>query len=175
MKILILNGSPRPNGSTAAMSEAFAEGAREAGHEAVILPVGRMKIAGCLGCEYCHTKGEGRCIQKDDEEQVYRALEDAEMLVLASPVYYYTLSAQLQAALHRTYAVGIPKKVRRAALLLSSGSPDVYGPAIEQYRLSVVEYFQVEDMGVRTVNETSSRVEDNLDSLREFGRSVPLD
>lgn len=130
MKILILNGSPRINGNTAAMVNAFAAGAEDAGHKIKVIPVGRKKIAGCLGCEYCHKKGKGKCIQKDDEEEVYKALNEAEMLVLASPIYYYTLSAQLQAALHRTYAIGIPPKLRQTALLLSSGAPDVYGPAI---------------------------------------------
>lgn len=172
MNILILNGSPRANGSTAAMVQAFAEGAREAGHKVTVIPVGRKKIAGCLGCEYCHTKGNGRCIQEDDEQEVYAALENAEMLVLASPIYYYTLSAQLQAALHRTYAVKIPKSVRQTALLLSSGSPGVYEPSIKQYQLSVVDYYEVKDMGVMTVNEKDNRVEDNLEVIREFGRSM---
>lgn len=55
MKILVLNGSPRANGNTAAMIDAFAEGAREKGHEVSIIPVGQKKIGGCIGCEYCHT------------------------------------------------------------------------------------------------------------------------
>lgn len=172
MNILILNGSPRPNGSTAAMVQAFAEGACEAGHEVTVIPVGRQKIAGCLGCEYCHTKGDGQCVQKDEEEAVYKAIEHAEMLVLASPIYYYTLSAQLQAALHRTYAIKIPKNVCQTALLLSSGSPGVYEPAIMQYRLSVVEYYKVKDCGVMMVNEEDNPVEKNLDALRAFGRSI---
>ena len=94
------------------------------------------------------------------------------MLVLASPIYYYTMSAQLQAALHRTYAIKIPKKVRQTALLLSSGSPDVYEPAVKQYQLSVVGYYLVKDRGVMTVNEEDNPVEKNLDALREFGRSM---
>ena len=172
MKILILNGSPRPNGSTSAIVEAFAEGAEEAGHSVEIIKVGRKKIAGCLGCEYCHTKGNGQCIQKDDEKEVYKALEHAEMLVLASPIYYYSFSAQLQAALHRTYALKVPKKVRKTALLLSSGSPDVYGPAVRQYQLSVVEYYKIEDLGEMTVNEENYKAEDHLVEFKMFGRSV---
>ena len=53
MKIAVLNGSPRKE-NTAAMAEAFRQGAESAGHEVKVLHVGRMKIAGCLGCEYCH-------------------------------------------------------------------------------------------------------------------------
>lgn len=172
MKILILNGSPRANGSTSKMVQAFADGAKEAGHEATIIDVGRKKIAGCIGCEYCHTKGNGCCVQKDDEEEVYEALKDAQMLVLASPIYYFTLSAQLQSAIHRTYAIGIPEKVTQTALLLSSGSPDVYEPAISQYQSAIVEYYNVKDMGVMTVNETNNKVEDNLEKITTFGRSI---
>lgn len=174
MKILILNGSPRKNGNTAAMTDAFAEGARESGHEVAIIPVGQKRIAGCLGCEYCHTRGNGMCIQKDDEEEVYEALIDAEMLVLASPIYYFTFSAQLQAALHRTYAVGIPGKVRQTALLLSSGSPDVYEPAIQQYLSSVVQFYGVKDAGVYTTNEMTKKIAEHLDDIRAFGRGIPL-
>ncbi len=56
MNILVLNGSPRKEGNTAAMVEAFAAGAWEAGHQVDIVPVCQKKIAGCLACEYCHTK-----------------------------------------------------------------------------------------------------------------------
>ena len=64
MKIAVLNGSPRKE-NTYAMAEAFKEGAEAAGHEVEILNVAKMKIAGCLACEYCHTKGEGRCVQRE--------------------------------------------------------------------------------------------------------------
>lgn len=88
IKILILNGSPRPKGSTAAMVAAYAGGARVAGHEVTVIDVCKKKIGGCLACEYCHTKGDGKCIQQDDMQEVYPLMEEAEMLVLASPVYY---------------------------------------------------------------------------------------
>ena len=85
MKILVLNGSPRPNGATSAMAEAFAQGARQAGHEVDVVAVCQKKIAGCLACEYCHTKGEGRCIQQDDMQEIYPLLEQAEMMVQFMP------------------------------------------------------------------------------------------
>ena len=56
MKILVFNGSPRPHGNTAAMVEAFAEGARENGHQVDVVNVCQKKIAGCMACEYCHQK-----------------------------------------------------------------------------------------------------------------------
>ena len=84
MRIAILNGSPRKE-NTAAMIEAFREGAEEAGHEVEVLHVGKMKINGCLACEYCHTKGEGKCIQKDDLEKIMPAYLESDMVVFASP------------------------------------------------------------------------------------------
>ena len=76
MNILVLNGSPRPNGNTKAMVEAFAEGARENGNTVNIVDVCKLHIAGCLACEYCHTQEKGVCVQKDDMQQVYPLLEE---------------------------------------------------------------------------------------------------
>ena len=80
MKILILNGSPRPNGNTSAMVEAFAEGAKENGHQIDIINVCQKKIAGCLGCDYCRRKDSGherQCVQRDDMQEVYPLLDEA--------------------------------------------------------------------------------------------------
>ena len=90
-----MNGSPKV-GNTAAMVNAFAEGAKEAGHEVEILHVGKMKINGCLACEYCHTKGEGKCVQKDDMEKVMPAYKEADMVVFASPIDFAEIKLYLQ-------------------------------------------------------------------------------
>ena len=113
MKILVLSGSPRPSGNTAAMVAAFSDGAREAGHDVTVVEVCKKKIAGCLACEYCHTKGEGRCIQQDDMQEIYPVLEEAEMIVLASPVYYHSFTGQLQCAINRIYALDKPKNLKK--------------------------------------------------------------
>lgn len=92
MKILILNGSPRANGNTAKMIRAFKKGAESAGHEVTVVDVCRKNIKGCLACEYCHGKGRGQCIQKDDMQEIYELLKDTNTLVLASPIYYHNIS-----------------------------------------------------------------------------------
>ncbi len=92
MKILLLNGSPRPKGNTKQMVTAFAEGATFAGNEVTIIDVYRKNIKGCMACEYCHTKGRGNCIQKDDMEEIYLSLKEADMLVIASPIYSHGIS-----------------------------------------------------------------------------------
>ena len=102
MKILILNGSPRPNGNTAAMVRAYAEGASEAGaYRSYRERVPEEDSGSALACEYCHTKGGGKCIQQDDMQEVHPLLEEAEMIVLASPIYYHSFSGQLQCAINR--------------------------------------------------------------------------
>ena len=108
MQILVLNGSPRPNGNTKQMIEAFRRGAEGADHQVDVVDVCKKNIKGCLACEYCHTKGRGECIQKDDMQEVYALLKEADMLVLASPIYYHGISGQLKCAIDRFYSAAYP-------------------------------------------------------------------
>ena len=172
MKILVLNGSPRPNGNTAAMVSAFIEGAAEAGHEVTLVPVCQKKIAGCLACEYCHTKGNGVCIQKDDMQEIYPVLDQAEMIVLASPVYYHNFTGQLQCAINRIYALDKPKKLKKAALILSSGDDGVYGGAMYEYENSFLDYLELKNMGVFTAHGRQNKSEEKLRELYAFGRGL---
>ena len=172
MKILVLNGSPRPNGNTAALVEAFVEGARENGHEVTVVSICQKNIAGCLACEYCHTKGEGKCIQQDDMREVYPVLSEAEMIVLASPVYYHSFSGQLQCAINRIYDLDKPAKLKKAALILSSGSGNVYDGAIYEYRNSFLDYLKLEDMGIFTAYDKQNKSEEKLAELKAFGKTL---
>ena len=170
MKIAILNGSPRKQ-NTEAMVNAFAEGAKEAGHEVEILHVGRMNIAGCKGCAYCHTKGGGKCIQKDDMEKVLPAYVDSDMIVFASPVYYFGFTAQLQAAIQRVYCIGKPQKAAKAALLLSSGSPDTGKGAVETYK-NMIAYMGIADAGIFALAGKENKSEDKLALIRDFAKGL---
>ena len=170
MKILVLNGSPRLNGNTAALCEAFCEGARQAGHETETLNVGKMKIGACLACEYCHGKGAGKCVQNDDMNKIYEALETADMVVIASAVHYWSFTGQMQSAITRFYA---PHKLKQKkyALILSSGSPDVYDAPISQFE-SIVNYFGGKAEGEFTFNGFDQKNEKNFERLGNFGRSL---
>ena len=170
MKIAVFNGSPRKE-NTSALVEAFREGAEEAGHEVEIFQVGRMKIAGCLGCEYCHTKGEGSCVQKDDLEKILPAYKDADMIVFASPIYYFTMTAQMEAAIQRVYCIGKPLKAKKAALLLSSGSPGVYDSAIAQFK-GYMAYTGIEAAGIITANGDENKSEAKLNEVKAFAKAL---
>ena len=170
MKITILNGSPRKQ-NTAAMVEAFAEGAKAAGHEVETIQVGKLKINGCLACEYCHGKGEGTCVQKDDMEKVMPAYKDCDMIVFASPIYYFDMTAQLSAAIQRVYAIGKPPKATKAALLLSSASPNPFEGAIATYK-NMLAFMGIEDKGVFTAAGDENRSEAKLAEIREFAKAL---
>ena len=130
-----------------------------------------MKIAGCLACEYCHTKGEGACIQKDDLEKILPAYKEADMIVFASPIYYFTMSAQIEAAIQRVYCIGKPLKAKKAALLLTSGSPGVYDAAIAQFK-GYTAYTGIADAGVITSNGEENGSEAKLYEIREFAKAL---
>ena len=171
MKVLVLNGSPHPNGATTDMVSAFEKGAKETGHEVITFAVARMNVKGCLGCEYCHTKGEGQCVQKDDWEKVLPAYKDCDMIVFASPIYYFTLTAQMEAAIQRVYCIGQPAKATKAAMLLSSGSPGVYDGAMGQYK-GYLAFTGIEDAGVITAVGDENKSEAKLAEVREFAKNL---
>lgn len=169
MKIAVFNGSPRKE-NTAAMVEAFCEGAKAAGHEVEVFHVGKMKINGCLGCEYCHTKGEGKCVQKDDMEKLMPAYLESDMVVFASPIYYFAPTAQLEAAIQRVYCIGKPAKADKAALLLSSAS-GAYDAAIAQFK-AFTGYTGIKDVGVFTATGEENKSEAKLAEIKAFAAAL---
>ncbi|MBQ9792287.1 MAG: flavodoxin family protein [Clostridia bacterium] len=171
MKITVLNGSPRINGNTSAMVESFKQGATSVGHEVEVVSVGTMKISGCIACEYCHTKGNGQCAIKDDMQKVYNALDNAEMVVIASPVYYWSFSGQMQSTITRFYATGKPKKAKKYALILSSGSDGVYKAITSQYT-DILDYFGVENAGIITAYGSQNKTKEKLEEAYNFGKNL---
>lgn len=170
MKILVLNGSPTPNGNTVALVNAFKEGAVSKGHEVTVVDVAHKKVNGCLACEYCHNHG-GQCVQKDDMQQIYPVVQEADMIVFASPIYYFTMSAQLEAVIHRFYAINHPAKAKYSALLLSSYSPNVYTGSIAQYK-DMIAYMGITDKGIVTADNSTNKTPAKLAEAKELGASL---
>lgn len=104
-KIVILNGSPRKTGNTSALVKAFTEGAESAGHTVTESFLDRMNIHGCKGCFGGHSRRDCPCVQKDDMDKIYPAVRECDVVVLASPLYYWTLSGQLRTAIDRLFAL----------------------------------------------------------------------
>ena len=102
-KVLILSGSPRKGGNSDILCDEVLRGAREAGHQVEKVRVAEKKIAPCLGCYYC-TAHDGECVRRDDMAGLLQQMIDADVIVLASPVYFYSIDAQLKAVIDRTVA-----------------------------------------------------------------------
>lgn len=121
--VLILMGSPRKNGNTSILCDEFKRGAEEAGNTVEKINVAGLKINGCLGCNGCQRNG-GTCVQKDDMTDIYGKILAADVVVLGSPVYYYTWTAQLKAVLDRTYSLLGTMKDKDFYMISTCMSPD---------------------------------------------------
>lgn len=104
-KICILNGSPRANGNTQELIKHFVKGAEAAGHETVCFNLQKMNVHGCLGCCRGGKDASSPCVQKDDMEKIYPVYQEADVVVLASPMYYWGISGQLKCAFDRLFAI----------------------------------------------------------------------
>ena len=102
-KVLILEGSHRRNGNSAILSDEFARGAEEAGCSVEKVKIAGKKIAGCLGCNGCFRNG-GICVQKDDMAEIREKMMAADVIVLTSPIYFYSMTARMKAVIDRTFA-----------------------------------------------------------------------
>ena len=118
MNILVLTGSPRKNGNSACLAQRFIDGATEAGHRVTRFDAAQSKVHPCIACNSCGM--DGPCIFKDDFDIVREHIIPADMVVFATPMYYFGISAQLKAVIDRFYAINgqihVPKK---AALLMT--------------------------------------------------------
>lgn len=101
--VLILSGSARRGGNSDLLCDEFMRGAQEGGHTVEKLRVAAKRISPCIGCYYCKDH-DGVCVQNDDMADILQKIIDADVLVLASPVYFYSINAQLKALIDRTVA-----------------------------------------------------------------------
>lgn len=104
-KIVILNGSPRRNGNTSALVQKFTEGAERAGNTVTEFFLDRMNIHGCKGCFGGHSSRECPCVQQDDMAQIYPAVKECDVVILATPLYYWNMSGQIRTAIDRLFAL----------------------------------------------------------------------
>ena len=102
-KVLILSGSPRKGGNSDILCDQFAKGAQEVGNKVEKILVADKKIGYCRAWYYCRDQA-GECAVKDDMAEVLRKMIEADVIVLASPVYFYSIDAQLKAVIDRTVA-----------------------------------------------------------------------
>lgn len=178
-KIVILNGSPRPKGNTAALVQEFTRGAEEAGCSVTSFLLDKMDIHGCKGCFGGGKNPEHPCVQKDDMDKIYPAYREADVVVLASPLYYWNFSGQLRTAFDRLFAVAEcdpnyanPKK---EAVLLMAAEGYGFDDALGYYK-NLMKHLGWKDLGnvlaggVMKVDDIKNRKE--LKDAYELGKAA---
>ena len=195
MNILIINGSPRKGGNTELLVDAFARGAAKH-HHVEIVSVRDYKVNPCMGCNACFKtngrsseshpnlfedgrvvtdEGEanGICAQKDDMGMIYEKMSQAEMLVIASPVYFYGISAQLKAVIDRFHnPIRDSFHITKMALLLIGAAtlPELFDAILTEYNLCL-KFFGIEDVGNVLVRGVKDKGDiNNIDALNEAYR-----
>ena len=149
MKITILMGSPNQKGSTSILVEQFKKGAEQAGHVCDVLDICHANIHPCLGCVCCGY--EGPCVQKDDVEQIRKKLLQSDMVVFATPLYYYGMTAQLKSVIDRFCAYNSSlnhRHLKSALLSVAWNSDDWTFEALTAHYKTLVRYLNLEDMGM---------------------------
>lgn len=158
-KILIISGGARPSGNTARLVNAFINGARKAGHETELISLNKYKVNGCLGCNLCRYGKP--CIQKDDFNRLVPKIKEADLIVFASPLYFWTISSKIKAFIERFYCMaeedtdpplGRYEKypVHDCALLMTSADNYfwTFEQAVSYYQFALVNYIGFHDKGM---------------------------
>lgn len=122
-KVLILSGSPRKGGNSDLLCDEFMRGALESGNSVEKIRVAEKNIGYCRACYYCKKSG-GECIVKDDMAEVLQKMIDADVIVLASPVYFYSIDAQLKAVIDRTVARWLEVKNKEFYYIITCADED---------------------------------------------------
>ena len=172
MNILILSGSPRKGGNTDLLVEAFVKGASQK-HHVEVVSVHDYKVNSCMGCNACFRNESYTCVQKDDMPLIYEKMAVADMLVIASPVYFYGISAQLKAVIDRCHnPIRDTFPIQKMAILLvgAASLPELFDAQL------CLNFFKMEDAGrvlVRRVKDKGDiKNTDALNEAFELGENI---
>ena len=188
--ILIVVGGGRPKGHTAQLVQAFTRGAEEAGHKVEILSLLKNEIKGCIGCNACRYGKP--CIQKDAFNDIVPKIKSADLIVFASPLYFWTISSRLKAFIERFYCIAEEDAnpplgryerypVKDCALLVTSADHFfwTFEQVVSYYRFTLVHYIGMKDRGMVLAGgcgDTNGKPQidktDNLKKAYEFGKMV---
>lgn len=189
-EILIVLGGGRAKGNTAQLADAFMKVAVEAGHHVELVSLNKMQVNGCLGCNAC--RYGKRCVQKDDFHSLIPKIKKADLMVFASPLYFWTISSKMKAFIERFYCIAEEDEnppfgryerypVRDCALLMTAA--DNYFWTFEQaasyYQFTLVNYIGFHDKGMLLAGgcgDTNGKPEiaktNHLQNAYHFGKAI---
>ena len=191
--ILVVMGGGRPKGNTAQLVDAFVKGAEEAGHLVEKVSLLKTEVKGCLGCNACRYGKQ--CVQKDGFNERVPKIKGADLVVFASPLYFWTISSKLKAFIERFYCIAEEDAdppygryerypVKDSALLMTSADEFfwTFEQAVSYYQFAVVNYIGLHDRGMVLAGgcgDTNGKPQiDKTGHLREayeFGKNLYRD
>ncbi len=188
--ILVILGGGRPRGNTRQLVDAFVKGAVDAGHQTEVVSLNEKQVNGCIGCNACRFGKP--CVQKDDFNSLIPAIKNADLIVFASPLYFWTLSSKIKAFIERFYCIaeeddapplGRYEKypVRDCALLMTSADDYfwTFEQAVSYYNFALVNYIGFHDRGMLLAGgcgDTNGKPQinktDYLEKAYKFGKTI---
>ncbi len=191
--VLVVAGGGRPKGNTAQLIDAFIKGVEVAGHIVEKISLLNTEVKGCLGCNACRYGKP--CVQKDGFNELVPKIKGADLIVFASPLYFWTISSRLKAFIERFYCIaeedpnppyGRYEKypVKDSALLMTSADDFfwTFEQAVSYYQFAVVNYIGFCDRGMLLAGgcgDTNGRPQidktGHLQKAYEFGRNIYKD
>ena len=148
-RIVVLVGSKRKGGNTDLLVQAFVDGASKS-NIVYVVSIADYNVNPCIGCNSCFSREGHKCFQNDDMNEIYDKLMIADIVVVASPVYFYGISAELKAIVDRLHTpMRNEFKIKKLALLLVGAAtlPELFDAIKLQYQL-VLNFFHLEDAGM---------------------------
>lgn len=176
-KVLVLAGSPRKGGNCDLLCDAFVKGAEESGNVVEKIFVRNHRVAPCNACDYCLSH-DGVCVQKDGMTEILEKMNTADVIVLSSPVYFYSIDAQMKAVIDRTYAQWTKLNDKEFYYIMTSAedSETVMDCTLECFRGFAVCLEGAKEMGVLFAKGIHDAGEvkhtDYLQQAYEMGKSV---
>ena len=189
-RIVVIQGGGRPKGNTAQLIDSFKRGAEEAGHSVEVISLLRHEVKGCLGCNACRYGKP--CVQKDSFNDLVPKIIEADLLVFASPLYFWTLSSRIKAFIERFYCIaeedpnpplGRYEKypVKDCALLMTAADDFfwTFEQAVSYYRFALVNYIGFHDKGMLLAGgcgDTNGKPQidktEHLEKAYQFGKNI---
>lgn len=148
MKVTVITGSPHKKGTSALLADKFIEGAKEAGHEVFRFDSAFEDVKPCLACEYCASH-KGECVRRDDMNTWYGKIIDSDMVVFVTPIYYYTMSAQIKAVVDRFHGNNAKLSGNKKAMIIATsyGEEDSTMEGLEKTYEAILGFMNWEDAG----------------------------
>lgn len=169
MKILALIGSPRKKGNTDILVEELLKGCKKKGHKSEKIYLYDYEIAPCIDCGNCR-KGNYVCTQDDEMQELYPKIQDADLIIFGTPLYWYGPSGQMKLFMDRMLPFTTNKKLRGKKVIVISPSeegPHACGPMIEMFRMSF-DYLGIEFKGkILATAYEKGEIRKNQDELKK--------